>query len=57
MKRNAVQNLIAWKNNKERKPLVLRGAQQVGKTWLMKEFGKSYYESYVYFKKLCITTA
>lgn len=33
----------------ERKPLVLRGARQVGKTWLMKEFGKSCYQNFVYF--------
>ncbi len=49
MKRNAIQDLIKWKNSEERKPLVLKGARQVGKTWLMKEFGKNYYENYVYF--------
>jgi len=49
MKRNAIEELIKWKNDEERKPMVLRGARQVGKTWLMKEFGKNYYESYVYF--------
>lgn len=49
MKRNAIQELIKWKNNEERKPLVLRGARQVGKTWLMKEFGQNYYAHYVYF--------
>ncbi len=49
MKRNAIQDLIKWKNSEERKPLVLKGAWQVGKTWLMKEFGKNYYENYVYF--------
>ena len=43
MKRNAIQDLISWKNDEERKPLVLKGARQVGKTWLMKEFGKNYY--------------
>jgi len=41
--------LIAWKNSSDRKPLILKGARQVGKTWLMKEFGKKYYHSYVYF--------
>ena len=45
MKRNAIQDLINWKNDEERKPLVLKGARQVGKTWLMKEFGKNYYKS------------
>lgn len=49
MKRSALAELINWKNNPDRKPLVLRGARQVGKTWLMKEFGRSCYDSYVYF--------
>ncbi len=44
MKRNAIQDMVRWKNDEERKPLVLRGARQVGKTWLMKEFGRSYYK-------------
>lgn len=49
MKRNAILDLIKWKTDEERKPMVLKGARQVGKTWLMKEFGKNYYESFVYF--------
>ena len=49
MKRNAMQSLINWKNDPERKPLILRGARQVGKTWLMKEFGQTCYANYVYF--------
>ena len=49
LERNAIQDLISWKNDAERKPLVLRGARQVGKTWLMKEFGRNYYKSFVYF--------
>ena len=49
MKRNAKQSLINWKNDPERKPLILRGARQVGKTWLMKEFGQTCYANYVYF--------
>ncbi len=49
MKRNAISDLITWKADEERKPLVIRGARQVGKTWLMKEFGKNYYKSFVYF--------
>ena len=49
MKRNAIQDLIKWKSSEDRKPLVLKGARQVGKTWLMKEFGQNYYGSYVYF--------
>ena len=49
LKRSAIQELIKWKSGEERKPLVMRGARQVGKTWLMKEFGQNYYDSYVYF--------
>ena len=49
MRRNAIQDMINWKNDAERKPLVLKGARQVGKTWLMKEFGRSCYKNYVYF--------
>lgn len=44
MKRNAIRDLTSWKNNDERKPLALKGACYVGKTWLMKEFGKNYYK-------------
>ena len=49
MRRNAIQELVTWKSSEERKPMVLKGARQVGKTWLMKEFGQNYYDSYVYF--------
>ena len=49
MKRNVISELIQWKNSEERKPMVLKGARQVGKTWLMKEFGRNYYDSFVYF--------
>ena len=49
MKRDAIQDMINWKSDEERKPLVLRGARQVGKTWLMREFGKTCYKSFVYF--------
>ncbi|MDO4553494.1 MAG: AAA family ATPase [Bacillota bacterium] len=49
MKRNAIQALQEWKVSGDRKPLVLKGARQVGKTWLMKEFGATAYEHYVYF--------
>lgn len=48
MYRDKLEDLIAWKNNKNRKPLILRGARQVGKTWLMKEFGKKAYKKTVY---------
>ncbi len=49
MERRAIQSLIKWKNSEERKPMVLKGARQVGKTWLMKEFGQKHYKSYAYF--------
>lgn len=49
MKRNAINDLIKWKTSEERKPMVLKGARQTGKTWLMKEFGQSCYMNYVYF--------
>ena len=49
MKRNAMEELKKWQTDPERKPMVLRGARQVGKTWLMKEFGRTCYENYVYF--------
>ena len=49
MKRNAYTKLVMWKNDPDRKPLIIKGARQVGKTWLMKEFGKNEYSSYVYF--------
>ncbi len=49
MKRNAINDLIKWKSSEERKPMVLKGARQSGKTWLMKEFGKNFYKSTAYF--------
>ncbi|MBQ0104961.1 MAG: ATP-binding protein [Armatimonadetes bacterium] len=48
MKRFAIDRLIEWKNSSEKKPLILNGARQVGKTWLMKELGEKYYKNYVY---------
>ena len=49
MYRKIMQNLIDWKNNKNRKPLILRGARQVGKTYILKQFGKENYEGIAYF--------
>ena len=40
MRRNALNDLILWKNSRKRKPLVVIGARQVGKTWLMEEFAR-----------------
>lgn len=48
MKRYAMQQLIHWKNKPNRKPLILKGARQVGKTWLMKEFGRVHFEKVAY---------
>ena len=48
MYRIAIEKLYKWKNSKRRKPLSIEGARQVGKTWLMKEFGKQAYADTVY---------
>lgn len=54
MERAAYQNLLKWKNNPHRKPLLIKGARQVGKTWLMKTFGSNEYDSvaYINFEKV-----
>lgn len=49
MQRKSLEQLLEWKNSSRRKPLVLKGARQVGKTWLMKEFGRINYEKTFYF--------
>lgn len=48
MKRAEITTLIKWKNSKNRKPMLIRGARQVGKTWLMKTFGQEEYNQYAY---------
>ncbi|MCI7612515.1 MAG: ATP-binding protein [Selenomonadaceae bacterium] len=48
MYRVAMERLLKWKASRRRKPLIIEGARQVGKTWLMKEFGKSAYRDTVY---------
>lgn len=48
MYRTAMENLQKWKAKKKRKPLIIRGARQVGKTWLMKKFGAENYDQIVY---------
>ncbi len=48
MKRYLYKELVRWKNNKNRKPLILNGARQVGKTWLLKEFGNKEYQNVAY---------
>jgi len=47
MKRDIENELIKWKDSKRRKPLIIRGARQVGKTWSIKEFGKEYFDNTV----------
>ena len=49
MERFALDRLVAWKGSKHRKPLILKGVRQVGKTWLLKEFGSRYYDNVAYF--------
>lgn len=48
MKRNKMDALIRWKNTSEHKPLLLLGARQVGKTYLLREFAREQYETYIY---------
>ena len=48
MYRYQIEKLIEWKNNINKKPLIIRGARQVGKTWLIKEFGEKYYQNFAY---------
>lgn len=48
MYRYAINDLIAWKNSPNHMPLIIKGARQVGKTWLMKEFGKTQYKKIAY---------
>ena len=49
MKRFILDKLVEWKNSPYRKPLILKGVRQVGKTWILKEFGKTNYENIAYF--------
>ncbi len=49
MERFITKKLVEWKNSKDRKPLILKGARQVGKTYILKEFGKNNYENIAYF--------
>ena len=49
MKRLILDKLLVWKKSPYRKPLILKGVRQVGKTWILKEFGRLYYDSVAYF--------
>ena len=48
MYREKLKELKLWKNSNDRKPLIIRGARQVGKTWIMQEFGNKNYEKVAY---------
>ena len=48
MYRTAIEKMKKWKESRFRKPLIIEGARQVGKTWLMKEFGRQFYQQTVY---------
>ena len=48
MQREILTDLIKWKDSNNRKPLIIHGARQVGKTYIVKEFGKQYYENMIY---------
>ena len=49
IKRDILSKLIKWRDSKNRKPLILQGARQVGKTWALRQFGKEYFENVAYF--------
>ena len=49
MERLAMERLVTWKESPYRKPLIVKGVRQVGKTWLLKEFGRRYYDNIAYF--------
>lgn len=49
MERLVMSHLVEWKNSKYRKPLLLKGVRQVGKTWILKEFAKRHYKNIAYF--------
>lgn len=48
MNRHSIKELIRWKESRRRKPLIIEGARQVGKTWLVKEFARKYYDNLAY---------
>ena len=52
MERSILKKLLDWKNSPYRKPLILKGVRQVGKTWILKEFGRRCYENTAYFNTM-----
>ena len=49
MERFILDDVVNWKTSKYRKPLILKGVRQVGKTWILKEFGKRHYDNVAHF--------
>lgn len=49
IERFILKDLIAWKSSSYRKPLILRGVRQCGKTWILQEFGRQHFENTAYF--------
>lgn len=49
MERSVISDLLQWKQSTHRKPLILKGVRQVGKTWILNEFGKRHYDNIAYF--------
>ncbi|MDR1098097.1 MAG: AAA family ATPase, partial [Tannerella sp.] len=47
MKRKISDSLVEWKNSRERKPLIVNGARQVGKTYILEQFGEEYFQNVV----------
>jgi predicted AAA+ superfamily ATPase len=48
MERKIIEKMVLWKNKENRKPLIIQGARQVGKTWIMKAFGEAYFQNVAY---------
>ena len=48
MEREIIKDLLKWKESKNRKPLIIHGARQVGKTYIIKKFGKECYDNLIY---------
>lgn len=48
MERNVIKQLLEWKQKKNRKPLIINGARQVGKTYILRDFGARYYQKMAY---------
>ena len=49
VERSVISDLLQWKQSTHRKPLILKGVRQVGKTWILNEFGKRHYDNIAYF--------